>query len=226
MCVCVCVCVCVRACVRRSLCVCLRVCVCACVRAFVCVCVCACVRARMFVCVCVCVRACVRANARASITSSPSSPLYIFSLSSWVRAPEKQKQKRVSLCHAHNILFFLTEKGGLLGVFRFSSCRGMEISDPRSDQVHACRDCSLSNSNKKNFVSVAQTSSSGLPVAWLKCCFTSTKTVGLLGTGAQDVHLDFLELLPTTAVTVTPLAPDTCCQLSQFFVGAQTAASL
>ena len=25
----------------------------------------------------------------------------------------------------------------------------------------------------------------------LKRCFTSTQTVGLLGTGAQDVHLDF-----------------------------------
>ena len=25
----------------------------------------------------------------------------------------------------------------------------------------------------------------------LKCCFTSTETVGLLGTGAQDVYLDF-----------------------------------
>ena len=25
----------------------------------------------------------------------------------------------------------------------------------------------------------------------VKCCFTSTKTVGLLGTGAQDVYLDF-----------------------------------
>ena len=25
----------------------------------------------------------------------------------------------------------------------------------------------------------------------LKFCFTSTETVGLLGTGAQDVHLDF-----------------------------------
>ena len=25
----------------------------------------------------------------------------------------------------------------------------------------------------------------------LKCCFTSTGTVGLLGTGAQDGHLDF-----------------------------------
>ena len=24
----------------------------------------------------------------------------------------------------------------------------------------------------------------------LKCCFTSTETVGLLGTGAQDGHLD------------------------------------
>ena len=28
--------------------------------------------------------------------------------------------------------------------------------------------------------------------AWLvECCFTSTETVGLLGTGAQDGHLDF-----------------------------------
>ena len=25
----------------------------------------------------------------------------------------------------------------------------------------------------------------------LKCCFTSTETIGLLETGAQDVHLDF-----------------------------------
>ena len=25
----------------------------------------------------------------------------------------------------------------------------------------------------------------------LECCFTSTETVGVLGTGAQDVHLDF-----------------------------------
>ena len=24
-----------------------------------------------------------------------------------------------------------------------------------------------------------------------RCCFTSTETVGLLGTGTQDVHLDF-----------------------------------
>ena len=28
-------------------------------------------------------------------------------------------------------------------------------------------------------------------VGWLKRCFTSTETVGLLGTRAQDVHLDF-----------------------------------
>ena len=25
----------------------------------------------------------------------------------------------------------------------------------------------------------------------VQCCFTSTETVGLLGTGARDVHLDF-----------------------------------
>ena len=34
-------------------------------------------------------------------------------------------------------------------------------------------------------------SSWALGQAMLKCCFTSTETVGLLGTGAQDVHLDF-----------------------------------
>ena len=28
-------------------------------------------------------------------------------------------------------------------------------------------------------------------LGWLKCCFTSTETVGLLGTGDQDGHLDF-----------------------------------
>ena len=34
----------------------------------------------------------------------------------------------------------------------------------------------------------------------LKCCITSTETVGLLGTGAQDVHLDF------------HTAPQLCCK--------------
>ena len=31
----------------------------------------------------------------------------------------------------------------------------------------------------------------GWLVGWLNCCFTFTETVGLLGTGARDVHLDF-----------------------------------
>ena len=30
-----------------------------------------------------------------------------------------------------------------------------------------------------------------LSLVMMKCCFTSTETIGLLGTGAQDVHLDF-----------------------------------
>ena len=34
-------------------------------------------------------------------------------------------------------------------------------------------------------------SSRVLTYSWLKCCFTSTETVGFLGTGAQDGHLDF-----------------------------------
>ena len=29
------------------------------------------------------------------------------------------------------------------------------------------------------------------PSSWAECCFASTKTVGLLGTGAQDGHLEF-----------------------------------
>ena len=31
--------------------------------------------------------------------------------------------------------------------------------------------------------------------SWVQCCFTSTKTVGLLGTGAQDGHSSFTHLL-------------------------------
>ena len=44
----------------------------------------------------------------------------------------------------------------------------------------------------------------------LKCCFTSTETVGLLRTGAQDGHLDFhttpglWEMAPTTHVLILP----------------------
>ena len=30
-----------------------------------------------------------------------------------------------------------------------------------------------------------------VPPQLLKCCFTATETVGLLGTGAQDGHLNF-----------------------------------
>ena len=44
----------------------------------------------------------------------------------------------------------------------------------------------------------------------LKCCFTSRETVGLLGTGAQDGHLDFhtapelWETAPTSHILVLP----------------------
>ena len=34
-------------------------------------------------------------------------------------------------------------------------------------------------------------SSLGLTHGLFECCLTSTETVGLLGTGAQDGHLDF-----------------------------------
>ena len=39
----------------------------------------------------------------------------------------------------------------------------------------------------------------------LKCCFTSTETVGLLGTGAQDGHLDFHTASELCALFVKPL---------------------
>ena len=38
-----------------------------------------------------------------------------------------------------------------------------------------------------------------LVLSWWMCCFTSTETVGLLGTGAQDGHFDF------------HTAPELCC---------------
>ena len=69
----------------------------------------------------------------------------------------------------------------------------------------------------------------GHPIPWLvHCCFTSTETVGLLGTGAQDGQLDFLtapELCPshplshslfrqssllTSNVNAYPLVTPTC----------------
>ena len=40
----------------------------------------------------------------------------------------------------------------------------------------------------------------------LKCCFTSTETVGLLGTGAQDVQLD-LHTPPELCVTAASEQP-------------------
>ena len=34
---------------------------------------------------------------------------------------------------------------------------------------------------------------------FFECCFTSSETVGLLGTGAQDGHLNFTQLLSAEA---------------------------
>ena len=44
-----------------------------------------------------------------------------------------------------------------------------------------------------------------LPVFLLKCCIASTETVGLLGTGAKDVHLDFHT---APELSVSPTAED------------------
>ena len=53
-----------------------------------------------------------------------------------------------------------------------------------------------------------------LVVTWWKCCFTSTQTVGVLGTGAQDVHLDF-----HTAPELCTLLLVECCFTSTETVG-------
>ena len=45
-----------------------------------------------------------------------------------------------------------------------------------------------------------------LSVVVVECCFTTTETVGLLGTGAQDVYLDFHtapELLSSENIIIT-----------------------
>ena len=39
---------------------------------------------------------------------------------------------------------------------------------------------------------------------FLKCCFTSTETVGLLGTGAQYGHLDFHTKLRSVLRSASP----------------------
>ena len=45
--------------------------------------------------------------------------------------------------------------------------------------------------NRKEEIVMARLHIGHSLVLLLKCCFTSTETVGLLGTGAQDGHLDF-----------------------------------
>ena len=47
-----------------------------------------------------------------------------------------------------------------------------------------------------------------LVVLLVVCCFTSTETVGLLGTGAQNGHLDFHpapELLCLLCISLSPV---------------------
>ena len=58
----------------------------------------------------------------------------------------------------------------------------------------------------------------------LKCCFTSTETVGLLGTGAQDGHLDFHTapklwtwlLLLCSSVDILGTSWDQCVSMVQY----------
>ena len=47
----------------------------------------------------------------------------------------------------------------------------------------------------------------------LKCCFTSTETVGLLRTGAQDVHLDF-HTAPELCGQEMEQSMTVCCRLA------------
>ena len=57
---------------------------------------------------------------------------------------------------------------------------------------------------------------------WLSvhCFFTSTETVGLLGTGAQDVHLDF-HTAPELCVDDTLCSPFTWLSTDRMFTSGQ-----
>ena len=72
-------------------------------------------------------------------------------------------------------------------IIRFS-CRSCEGSNPRPFDHESRAITELSPFSVWVFPSVELVD---ISLSLLKCCFTSTETVGLLGTGAQDVHLDF-----------------------------------
>ena len=67
----------------------------------------------------------------------------------------------------------------------------------------------------------SHSASSGLCLSKMlkwKCCFTSTETVGLLGTGAQDGHLDFHtapELCLSPSNELPPYSRGFPCQMLQ-----------
>ena len=73
-------------------------------------------------------------------------------------------------------------------------------------QEQKCFPCSLSLRCARFHCLCLVCGLAGWLVGWLvECCFTSTETVGLLGTGAQDGHLDFYtapELCDTSTETV------------------------
>ena len=69
--------------------------------------------------------------------------------------------------------------GGLTSIFKRHANIMHEIYDNVGLNVLRCR------------ADMLETNMKFINLLLLKCCFTSTETVGLLRTGAQDGHFDF-----------------------------------
>ena len=75
-------------------------------------------------------------------------------------------------------------------IIRFT-CRSCEGSNPRPFDHESGAITELSPFPIKILWVFPSVELVDISLSLLKCCFTSTETVGLLGTGAQDVHPDF-----------------------------------
>ena len=82
----------------------------------------------------------------------------------------------------------------ILGCFAFVLFF-FSIDNERTNNYMAVQGAAQTGRKKKRFFFTINTKGTKrrlqMLVGWLKCCFTSTETVGLLGTEAHDVHLDF-----------------------------------
>ena len=124
----------------------------------------------------------------ATTTSRPSPPQPCIKLTD-KRREEKRYSKRVSPCGTHS-------RGWDRRGARKRSCLCHTHGEVSWTSLAHRQHSPTRVTRCVHFVAGSHSSGSS---DWLKCCFTSTKTVGVLGTGAQDGHLDF------------HTAPELCC---------------